>query len=185
MSDGRPRSVFYFQESFPMPMTVNVGYSEKLGRPDYGSIGASCHIECELDGRLAFDDPEEFQTRVRELYASCTRAVHDELAQHLSTSTENATSPKRAARKPTNGAQSSSNGSTNHRASGRQVDFLQQLARQIPGVGTRKLESLAQRICGKPLAELSSLDASSLIDTLKAIKEGRLDVEAADQGAAR
>ena len=69
-----------------MPMTVNVGYSEKLGRPDYGSIGASCHIECELDGRLAFEDPEQFAAKVRELYGSCARAVHEELTRHASSS---------------------------------------------------------------------------------------------------
>ena len=54
-----------------MPLTVNVGYSEKLGRPDYGSVGASCHIECELDGQLADDDPEQFQLKLRDLYAAC------------------------------------------------------------------------------------------------------------------
>ena len=63
-----------------MPLTINVGYSEKLGQPEYGSIGASCHVECELDGRLVFDDPDEFHAKVRELYSGCTKAVQDELA---------------------------------------------------------------------------------------------------------
>ncbi len=58
------------------------------------------------------------------------------------------------------------------------------MARQIDGLGGRRLEALAQRICGKPLANLSSFNASSLIDTIKAIKAGKLDVEAALQGAA-
>jgi len=56
-----------------MPLTVNVGYSRKLGRPDFGSVGASCHVECELDGQLAFDDPEKFQSKIRELYTACRR----------------------------------------------------------------------------------------------------------------
>ena len=65
-----------------MPVTINVGYSEKLGQPDFGSIGASCHIECELDGRLVFESPEAFQEKVRELYAACSQATKDELARH-------------------------------------------------------------------------------------------------------
>jgi hypothetical protein len=52
-------------------------------------------------------------------------------------------------------------------------------------VGIRRLESLAQRVCNKPIAELSSFDASSLIDTLKAIKEGKRDAEAALSGERR
>lgn len=37
-----------------MPMTVKVGLSKKVGQPDYGSLGASCDIELELDGGLLF-----------------------------------------------------------------------------------------------------------------------------------
>jgi hypothetical protein len=52
-------------------------------------------------------------------------------------------------------------------------------------MGVRRLESLSQRVCQKPLAELSSFDASGLIDTLKAIKQGTLDVDVVPNGAAR
>jgi hypothetical protein len=175
-----------------MPLTVNVGYSQKLGRPDFGSVGASCHVECELDGRLAFDDPEEFQTKVRELYTACAQAVQEQLSQHQSGSADVASTPRNGTRKASKEARSAgpvesksaSNGSTNHGASSRQMEYLHQLARQVDGLGGRRLEALAQQICGKPLANLSSFDASSLIDTLKAIKSGKLDVEGALQGAA-
>lgn len=175
-----------------MPLTVNVGYSQKLGRPDFGSVGASCHIECELDGRLVFDDPDQFHSKVRELYAACTQAVHDQFSEHESGSQETSSVPRNGTRKSSKGAESAkpseskstTNGSAHHGASKRQLEYLNQLARQIEGMGVRRLESLAQQICGKPLVDLSSFDASSLIDTLKAIKAGKLDVEGALQGAA-
>jgi hypothetical protein len=174
-----------------MPLTVNVGYSQKLGRPDFGSVGASCHVECELDGRLAFNDPEEFQRKVRELYTACAQAVQVQLSQHQSGNPDHSSASRNGARKSSKEAQSTgpaesksaSNGSSNHSPSSRQIEYLNQLARQIDGLGIRRLESLAQRICGKPLANLSSFDASSLIDTLKAIKSGKLDVDGALQGA--
>ena len=35
-----------------MPMKLNVGVSRKIGLPDYGSVGASCNLELELDSSL-------------------------------------------------------------------------------------------------------------------------------------
>ncbi|MBC8873589.1 MAG: hypothetical protein H8E44_29480 [Planctomycetes bacterium] len=59
------------------------------------------------------------------------------------------------------------------------MNFINQLARGIRGLGIRRLDSLTGKMFGKPLTDLTSLDASSLIDMLKAIKDGRVSLDAA------
>ena len=47
-----------------MPLKLNVGTCKKIGQPHYGSLGASCNVEIELDQSLLFDDLDAFQERV-------------------------------------------------------------------------------------------------------------------------
>jgi hypothetical protein len=56
-----------------------VGVSKKVGRPDYGSQGASLTLETELAGRLE-DDRDLLDRTTRELFAAARSAVDEELA---------------------------------------------------------------------------------------------------------
>ena len=68
-----------------MPLTLAVGLTKKMGLPNYGSVGASCHIEVELDGSILQGDLEAFHRHVRNAFWSCREAVHQELVQHQQT----------------------------------------------------------------------------------------------------
>jgi hypothetical protein len=61
------------------PATASIGLSKKVGLPDYGSLGASCNLEVELDASIV-QDPESFQEKIRRLYALASQAVVDQLA---------------------------------------------------------------------------------------------------------
>jgi len=189
-----------------MPLTLNVGISKKIGQPDFGSVGATCNVSVELDAALLTREPDAFQRHVRNAYAACSQAVNEELARQTTpgAATQTANSSPTAAAGPIgngngngaaqaapaaagngNGTSGNGNGNSNgsHAASQKQMGYVNQLARQIRGLGVRKLDALTGKMFGKPLAGLTSLDASSLIDTLKAIKDGSVSLEAALNGA--
>ena len=63
------------------------------------------------------------------------------------------------------------------RATARQMEYARVLAGQIRGLGQRRLETFGQALLGKPLADLTPLEASRLIDMLKDVRAGKLDLE--------
>ncbi len=184
-----------------MPLKTNVGVSRKVADDNYGSRGASVNLEVELDSTL-IQDPERFHDRIRQVFRLAQQAIDEELnRQH-----GNGTASHRA-NGSTNGqaAQASQNGSNGngHQTNGngqpangnrhngqatpaseKQLNYAKQLAKSIDGLGIRRLESLCQKLHGKPLAGLTTMDASGLIDTLKSIKAGEINVEHALGGAA-
>ena len=48
-----------------MAITVSIGLSKKAGLPDYGSVGAHCNVQFELDGSLLQNDLDGFHRQVR------------------------------------------------------------------------------------------------------------------------
>ena len=185
-----------------MPITINVGLSKKVGTANYGSIGANCNVSFEAGHDLLESDLAGFHTRVKGAFVACRQAVQDELARELNTpasGTEIATPPATANNTSDNGngsggtavngangnhgngtaanANGNRNGNSGHPASEKQLSFAKQLAKGIQGLGIRRLESLSSTMFNKPLAALTSMDASGLIDTLKSIKDGKIDLE--------
>ena len=159
-------------------------------------------------------DLEAFHRKVKAAYIACRQAVLDELARelnapasngngatngHAAVPSQNHTSGNGAGSNHANGSttngngangngsngyRNGSNGTSGHSASEKQLGYARTLAKSIQGLGVRKLESLASTMFGKPLAGLSSMDASGLIDTLRAIKDGKIDLDSAMEGTA-
>jgi hypothetical protein len=61
-----------------MAVRLTVGLQRKIGLPDYGSLGASCSVEIEID-RSVFES-NGFQDRVNLAFSQCRTAVDQQLA---------------------------------------------------------------------------------------------------------
>jgi hypothetical protein len=169
-----------------MPLSLNVGFNRKVGEANYGSRGASVNLEIEVESGLV-REPDKLQAKIDYLFRQAKASVDAQLNGNGQTQPS---LPVPASSNGGNGVQNGNghapartngdgHGNGSHRASEKQFNFINQLARGIRGLGVRRLESLTGKMFGKPLADLSSLDASSLIDTLKAIKDGTVSLDAA------
>ena len=69
-------------------------------------------------------------------------------------------------------------------ASDRQINFAYHLARQIRALGGQRLKELSQQFYARPLEELTSREASQLIDLLKDLRAGNQEVSDLLPGAA-
>jgi hypothetical protein len=64
-----------------MSTKINVGLSRKIGQPNFGSLGASCHIDLEIDTQTASRGPEAIQRQILGAFAVCKQAIDTELAK--------------------------------------------------------------------------------------------------------
>ena len=146
-----------------MPLKLSIGLARKIGLPDYGSLGAHCHIELELDSALLSRDPVSLGDQARRAYAACAEAVEEALTRH-----------RPADARPCSQGRAAANGRSAHPftpllATSKQLEYARQLAAQVPGLEESGLEMIAQEQWGKPVAELSRAEASQVIDDLRQI----------------
>jgi len=150
-----------------MPLKLSAGLTKKVGLPNYGSLGAACHVELELDSAL-LQSPAALQAQVALAYDVCRRAVEAELNREPDVSAETVA---------TNGH---SNGHSNGHeepvqpATDRQINYARQLASEIPGIGWQGLDSTIQQRFEKSIAKLTKSEASRIIERLRQIKAGHL-----------
>lgn len=158
-----------------MAVKLSVGLQKKVGLPDFGSLGASCHVEFEIDRGLLENDLDAFHQKVSEAFVACRQAVHDQLASANRTDGEvsgPAPEPKpgrngHPAPSMTNG-HVGNNGHTHRRGVG---SVTQSQLRAIHAISRRnRLDPAAlvqERFRLDRPESLSIREASSLIDELK------------------
>ncbi len=146
-----------------MAVTLSVSFQKKCGLPDYGSQGASCAVEFEIDPSHLQGGLEGFHEKARRAFNACQQAVNDQLARQIVNGNYG------PAKSPANGPGRPGNGST------RQATPSQ--ARAIRAIASRQRldlnELLESRFKIARPEDLSMTDASRLIDELKtpAIRE--------------
>ena len=141
---------------------------KKRGTANYGSVCALCNVSFEAGHDLLDNDLAGFHAKVKNAYVACAQAVKDELAREQGA--ENAASGNGYAAANGNGlaasnghsngctnsygnavppsqsGNSSRNGQAGNTASEKQIGYAKQLAKGIPGLGIRRLETLREDV---------------------------------------
>jgi hypothetical protein len=85
-----------------MPMQLNVGLSQKIGQPDFGSRGASANFEVELESNL-IQEPDQLREKIRFLFALAKEAVEEELNGRIAHETNGSSTNGNGSQRPANG----------------------------------------------------------------------------------
>ena len=176
-----------------MSIKIAVGLQRKVGLPDYGSLGASCHVEFEACGPH-LTNLEEFHRQVRSVYAACRQAVDQQLADQVADSSESLNFAEVGSeanhnghverRRPAGHVNGNGhvlrNGSAKGRFSKRsERPATQSQARAIRAIAGRQRIDLPQLLGDRfglvRPEDLTLADASGLIDELKAQSENAGD----------
>ncbi len=159
-----------------MTLKISVGLSKKVGQPNFGSLGASCQIEVELNGNEYRSEYHgsalQLQTKISQAFCICKAAVENELAierqfqQQVLSSPSN---PRRSGDDVISNAKPVSNDrqtSPVRNATAAQLRALERIAR----VAQVNLLGYAEREFGvQSIQQLTIRQASALIDRLKAL----------------
>jgi hypothetical protein len=159
-----------------VPLKLNVGVSRKIGLPDYGSVGASCNLELELDASLIDRDLNGFHAQVHGVYVAVQQAVNDELSRLHAANAPSRELPAptpEPPHRPANG-QTTGNGEGHRSAAGRSRTDKPATENQIKAlraIARRQNADLDGLICDDYGVErpedLTLKQASALIDMLK------------------
>jgi hypothetical protein len=165
-----------------MPLKLNIGISKKVGLPNYGSLGASCHVEVELDSQLLARDPDEFQQQVQQSFEACSQAVQEELTRQVPAAqngnapgavsdnqTANHVNGQSAGASASGGFQQGQSRSLSRRATAAQVRAIFAIANRQ---GVDLPHELHNRFGIDRPDDLSVGEASTFIDELQMLSDG-------------
>jgi len=163
-----------------MSLKITVGLAKKIGQPDFGSLGATCNVEFELDGGYDNGSTQHFQDAVRRAYIACREAVEAEIETSRSATTtpvggqQHSPPSNRIANQNANGSGTTGHftgNNSNNGSSGNGRGATTSQVRAIYAISNRNGVDL-QAVLSSQFGvhrpdDLSIRDASSLIDQLK------------------
>jgi len=157
-----------------MPLKLNIGLSKTVGDENYGSRGASVHIELEVESSIAHD-PAKLQERVRQVFNMVRTSIDEELKGNgQAKAPPNGNANGRRQTPAANGGQSNGGQQqpSNGYGSGKTRRATVSQVRAIRAIANRTHTNLEQLLhhrfqVDRP-DDLSIGDASKLIDDLKA-----------------
>ena len=146
-----------------MAAKLSVGLQKKLGLPGYSSIGASCHVEFEVETSLMESNLEGFHKKVHSVYSACQQAINEQLARYQSTP-PNLNDPPRTQLNGQNNPNPQQVKQESSRATRNQIRSIFAIARNQ---GLNPLQIVRTRFNLDLPEDLTIREASSLIDELK------------------